>query len=236
MKSLDVLLVEPQRHPKVVTIDGSLRSMQKLVGGNIEHTYPFDDDAALVCCEESKLNGMTPNRAVYRPDGNLGDIVCGSFFIVGAPDDSDSFESLTEGQIQRYEAMFYQPQMFVRTTNGIEVTTCGSYLNARYSNSDVKLIATYEELIVVPYDDRLTKWWGDIGLWVFKDFITPNDVEAVYRRALEAIGLTEDDFKAKHYVYREDIEADMKAAAGKRPAAAEKEPAESPDIRRPLRR
>ena len=46
---MKILVVEPMKTPTVQEIDGSLRSMQELVGGTIQAVYPFDDPVALVC-------------------------------------------------------------------------------------------------------------------------------------------------------------------------------------------
>ena len=39
-------------------------------------------------------------------------IVFGTFFLCGAPADSDHFTSLTTEQIEQYRKMFYTPEMF----------------------------------------------------------------------------------------------------------------------------
>ena len=49
-----VLVVEPERRPEVKEIDGSLRSMQEVVGGWIQALFPFDEPLALVCNDEGK--------------------------------------------------------------------------------------------------------------------------------------------------------------------------------------
>ena len=49
----------------MIEIDDTLEAMQKVVGGDIEKYMPFDDDVAIICNEEGKVNGLPPNRAVY---------------------------------------------------------------------------------------------------------------------------------------------------------------------------
>ena len=49
-----VLIIEPRKCPHVAEIDGSLKSMQEIVGGHIEAICPFADKVAIVCDEESK--------------------------------------------------------------------------------------------------------------------------------------------------------------------------------------
>ncbi|MBD5153717.1 MAG: DUF3846 domain-containing protein [Oscillibacter sp.] len=107
-----VLVVEPERRPEVREIDGSLRSMQEIVGGLIQPVYPFDDPVVLVCNDEGKVMGLPANRGLRDKDGQIYDIVCGTFFMCGAPGDSDHFTSLTPEQIERYQEQFYTPEMF----------------------------------------------------------------------------------------------------------------------------
>ena len=56
--AMKVLLVAPNTEPRAVEIDGSLASMQSLVGGLIEAVYPFSDPVALICNDEGKLTGL----------------------------------------------------------------------------------------------------------------------------------------------------------------------------------
>ena len=87
--------------PTVQEIDGSLQSMQRIVGGDIEAVYPFDDPVALVCNDEGKLLGLPWNRALTDDHGVPYDIVCGTFFVAGLKE--DDFASLTEQQIEKYK-------------------------------------------------------------------------------------------------------------------------------------
>jgi len=51
--------------PKLIEIDGSLKSMQKAVGGNVEPcSWVFNDEPVVYVNEEGKLT-CEPNRAVY---------------------------------------------------------------------------------------------------------------------------------------------------------------------------
>ena len=109
---MQVLIVEPERRPEVREIDGSLESMQEIVGGLIQPVYPFDDPVALVCNDEGKLMNLPANRGLRDEDGQIYDIVCGTFFLCGTPSDSDHFASLTPEQIKRYEERFHTPEMF----------------------------------------------------------------------------------------------------------------------------
>ena len=109
---MQVLVVEPERRPEVKEIDGSLRSMQEVVGGWIQALFPFDEPLALVCNDEGKLMNLPANRGLRDKNGQIYDFVCGTFFICGAPSDSDHFTSLTPEQIERYRERFYTPEIF----------------------------------------------------------------------------------------------------------------------------
>ncbi|MBD5150357.1 MAG: DUF3846 domain-containing protein [Oscillibacter sp.] len=107
-----VLVVEPERRPEVREIDGSLESMQEIVGGLIQPVYPFDDPVVLVCNDEGKLMNLPANRGLRGNDGQIYDIVSGTFFLCGPPGDSNHFTSLTPEQIEQYEERFHTPEMF----------------------------------------------------------------------------------------------------------------------------
>ena len=63
-KKIKVVLLEPGKLARTAEIDASLAGMQKVVGGLIEPFYPFEEQVCIVCNEESKINGMRPNRSV----------------------------------------------------------------------------------------------------------------------------------------------------------------------------
>lgn len=115
---MNVLLVEPNADPRAIEIDGSLASMQALVGGLIEAFYPFEDPVALICNDEGKLAGLPQNRPLKHPEtGEVYDVVYGTFFVCSAPADSENFESLQDDLIEKYSKVFALPK-FVCTSCG----------------------------------------------------------------------------------------------------------------------
>ena len=115
---MNILLVEPNTEPRAIEIDGSLASMQSLVGGLIQAVYPFKDPVALICNDEGKLIGLPQNRPLKHPEtGEIYDIVCGPFFLCSAPPDSENFESLPDDLIEKYSKVFALPK-FVCTSCG----------------------------------------------------------------------------------------------------------------------
>ena len=110
---MKIIVVEPQKKPVVRDIDPGLESMQKIVGGSIEAVYPFDDPVALICNEEGKLLNLPLNRALRDDDGNVYDIISGTFFLCAAPPDNDHFAGLTDQQVKTYMERFAMPEMFL---------------------------------------------------------------------------------------------------------------------------
>lgn len=108
-----ILLVEPGKAPVLKEIDGSLKSMQEIVGGTIQVLYPFAEPVALVCNDEGKLLGLPLNRALRDEKGRIYDIVAGTFFLCAAPEGSDRLESLTEEQASCFKKQFLCPQAFI---------------------------------------------------------------------------------------------------------------------------
>lgn len=115
---LKVLYIEPMKTPKIVEINGDLESMQNLVGEYIEEYMPFEDEVAIVCNDEGKINGLEPNRGIFDKEGELQDIICGPFFICYAPVESEKYLSLPENLRQKYEKMFRHPEIITRTDTG----------------------------------------------------------------------------------------------------------------------
>lgn len=106
-----VLVVEPERRPEVREINDSLKEMQGIVGGLIQPIY-LNDSVALVCNDEGKMMDLPANRGLRDENGQMYDIVFGTFFLCGAPAGSDHFTSLTTEQIEQYRKMFHTPEMF----------------------------------------------------------------------------------------------------------------------------
>ena len=116
-RTMDVLLVQPNAYPKKISVGTELEDLQAMVGGDIEVTYPFEDNVAIILNESGKINGLLLNRAIYTEDGDMWDIYAGDFLVVGLTE--DDFGSLTSEQMQKFEEKFHQPQMFVRMGRSI---------------------------------------------------------------------------------------------------------------------
>lgn len=100
-RKIKVLLVEPDKLPREITISNTLKDKQKCVNGRIEYFYMEDyKDVVFICNEESKLNGMKPNRDMKY------DIIFGPFLIVGDDKNIGEDISLKKEQIEKYMKIF----------------------------------------------------------------------------------------------------------------------------------
>ena len=108
-----ILLIQPGEKPALTEIDGTLESMQKMVGGYIQVLYPFDDPIALVCNEEGKLLGLPLNRGLWDGCGQIYDVIAGTFFLCGAPPDPDHLDSLPEELVGKYQRRFAALEVFL---------------------------------------------------------------------------------------------------------------------------
>ena len=111
-KEISVLSIRPNMYPEEMKVGNSLEDLQLAVSGYIEVVHPFDDQVALIVNEEGKLHGLENNRAIRDEQGEIIDIISGSFLVVG--DDGDKFRSLTPEELKKFEEKFHQPEAFVR--------------------------------------------------------------------------------------------------------------------------
>ena len=79
--------------------------------------YPYEEPVALVCNEEGKLDGLPLNRALRDPDGDIYDIIAGTFFIAGLGE--SDFTDLPHELAEQFAEQFRQPEMFLRVDDKI---------------------------------------------------------------------------------------------------------------------
>ena len=116
--TMRIVIVEQGRKPYEAELERDLETMQRCVSGAIEVVYePGGRDAALICNDEGKLLGLPLNRALRDEEGQIYDVIAGTFFICGAPKDSEDFTSLTDEQAAYWLKRFAKPEFFV-SVNG----------------------------------------------------------------------------------------------------------------------
>lgn len=111
---MKILICEPGKHPYVKDIEHTLENLQKEVSGYIQALYPFEDNVAVVCNEEGLFLDLAWNRTVekYGP-------IKGTFFVCGLS--MEDFIGLTDEQIEKYTKLFWNPEIFIPTPNGMVV-------------------------------------------------------------------------------------------------------------------
>ena len=112
---MKILVCEPGKHPYVKEIEHTLENLQKEVGGYIQALYPFEEEVAVVCNEEGLfIEGLQWNRTVEKYG-----LIKGTFFVCGLG--FEDFTGLTDEQIEKYKALFWTPELFIPTPNGMVV-------------------------------------------------------------------------------------------------------------------
>ncbi len=89
-QKISTLLVEPGKSPRPASVEDTLETFQKIVGGPIEAGCYLHQRVMLICNGEGKNMGLPPNRA--NP-ANSGDTIFGTFLLCGF--DDDAYISLT---------------------------------------------------------------------------------------------------------------------------------------------
>ena len=111
-EKISVLVVEPEKKPYAKEISSGLSSLQHEVGGYIQAVYPYEEPVAIICDEEAKLKGSELNRVLRDEDGQIYDVVAGTFLIVGLGE--SEFTSLTPEHMKQFKEKFETPEMFMR--------------------------------------------------------------------------------------------------------------------------
>ena len=109
---MKAIIVEPDARPRVADIQSDLESLQAQVSGNIQVIYPFNEAVGIICNEEGKILGLPLNRSLRDDDGEIYDILCGTFLVVGLTE--DDFGDLTDEQADRYMKLYHNKETFVR--------------------------------------------------------------------------------------------------------------------------
>jgi hypothetical protein len=107
---MKAIILKPGRHGEVTDLDLSYNNLRSLVGGNIEMTYPFEDEyLAVISNEEAKLLDLPPNRAARRADGTVADIYCGTMVVVALATEGE-YRDLTNKEAKMVLQMWGPPE------------------------------------------------------------------------------------------------------------------------------
>ena len=101
-ENIHVILVKPNFSPELVEIHNELKSMQKLVGGDIEQISPFDDPIHVIYNRIGKSAGLEGNRVMCNHNGHPRDILNGDFFLGYAPIECDTLLDMPDDLAEKY--------------------------------------------------------------------------------------------------------------------------------------
>ena len=111
-KTIEVLMVEPGREPRIVRLDNSLESLQTAVSIGADYRglieiISLSDEVCILCNEEGKLIGLEPNRRLWS------DVLCGVFYVTGQ-DKEGNLCSLSAKDREHYKEYFAIPESITR--------------------------------------------------------------------------------------------------------------------------
>ncbi len=108
LRTIRAVVFEPRKVAQIKEIGASLNALQAIVGSQIQEVTPFEDSAVLLCNLEGKVDGLPLNRALRDEDGDICDIVAGTFVIVNVS--GTNYESLTEEMAKKYSDIYRIPE------------------------------------------------------------------------------------------------------------------------------
>ena len=107
---MKAIVIKPGKYARIEDIDPTYSTLRSLVGGNIEMTYPFEDEyLAVISNEEAKLLDLPPNRAARRTDGTVADIYCGTMVVVALAPEGE-YRDLTKREAKTVMKMWGSPE------------------------------------------------------------------------------------------------------------------------------
>ena len=107
---MKAIVIKPGKYARIEDIDPTYSTLRSLVGGNIEMTYPFEDEyLAVISNEEAKLLDLPPNRAARGTDGSVADIYCGTMVVVALAPEGEN-RDLTKREAKTVLQMWGPPE------------------------------------------------------------------------------------------------------------------------------
>ncbi len=107
--------MKQEKKAVVTEIEDTLDTMQAIVGGYIDVTYPFPDPVGIILNDEGIYNdACLPNRFIAQ-EGTISGILCGTFIVAGLY--KENFRSLTEKEMEYYLHYYNEdngPQFYIQ--------------------------------------------------------------------------------------------------------------------------
>ena len=113
-REIKVLKVSPCKAPEVVTLVNKIEELQKAVSIGADYVglieiIAIDDDICALMNQEGKILNLPVNRRIGH------DVICGVFYIVGEDSEEGELTSLSDGDIEKYKAIFADTSPVVMT-------------------------------------------------------------------------------------------------------------------------
>ena len=97
----------PNEEAKAVEIKNDYRTISDFCKGMIDMVdHPKDQHISIICNDEFLFNGMEPN--IVAPERE--EVLCGPLIFCGYDPETGDSISLTEEQVDKYTAMFAEPE------------------------------------------------------------------------------------------------------------------------------
>ena len=113
---IKVLLVEPFRKPKMITIENNYQAISEIICGDVDEYMPFEDDVALLCNAGGKRLSLSASHIVtdietgmffnIRLETGKTELIYGSFILVGSSEFDTEYHSLDDNLIDKYMDLF----------------------------------------------------------------------------------------------------------------------------------
>ena len=103
---IKVLLVEPFREPKMITIENNYKAISKIICGDADEYMPFEDDVALICSANGKRLSLSASHTVTDTETGKTELIYGSFILVGTSEFDTEYHSLDDNLIDKYMDLF----------------------------------------------------------------------------------------------------------------------------------
>lgn len=113
-----------------------------------------------------------------------------------------AFSKMLNGQCEAEDYERWVQMNRVQHVGADEIST--DDFNDRYS---ADLVATYEELMNIPHEKRVTAYFGDYSLHYFKYGTAESQIRPAYENALKAMEMSEQEFQKqkKNFLYRGEM-------------------------------
>lgn len=161
-----VVGVRPAEPPRLEIISNELDSLQKYVGGYIEHGYSSKGNEYWVN-DEGKLEKLPLNRAIIN-ENQVVDITAGNMLFTMSNEDGETI-SCDEDYVKRVEEEFNLPQVFTydRLSKDVKVIDI----------TDYELASFLKDTGMTMYPADQVKDMYDIVMFHFGLAIEENDIE-----------------------------------------------------------